>query len=305
MAIARQRETLLRHARRWFESHNILNIDTPTLGTHTVTDPNIDSLRIASEHGPVYLQTSPEYYMKRLLASNYPDIYAICRVFRGGEVGRRHLPEFTMIEWYRHDFSLSAIVKDTLGLIAHVLNDPAMTKADVLEYSHAFETFARVNPVDASFAELANAAAADDDLVRSLAGNRNGLLDLILASKVSPCFAADRLTVVQHYPQDQGALARRCPADASVADRFEVFLGTLELANGYVELTDAGEQADRMRADSEMREVLAKPAVNADPNLLAALASGLPACAGVAVGFERLHMIAAGVDDIREVVTFY
>ena len=282
----------------------MLAVDTPALGIATVTDPMIDSLSVSNNRGKHYLQTSPEYYMKRLLAADYPDIYSIGRVFRHGEVGRRHLPEFTMIEWYRHNFVLSDIISDTLRFIGEILNTDAKVCADIHDYANVFEVFAGVDPARSDLEELAAVAGADDALVASLGGRRDALLDLLLTRKIAPKFAADQPTVVRHYPQSQAALARRCPDDSSVADRFEVFWGSLELANGYVELSDAGEQASRMRNDIVTRKSLSKPAVPVDTNLLAALESGLPACAGVAVGFERLHMIVAQTEDIRDVVTF-
>jgi elongation factor P--(R)-beta-lysine ligase len=298
---AKQRAALLARVRSWFESEGVLAVDTPALGAAPVTDPNIASLAV----GPnAWLQSSPEYYMKRLLAAGYPDIYSIARVFRDGETGRRHLREFTLIEWYRRDFDLGAIINDALALIAHVHGSAFHRPPEVIDYRDAFRRHAGVDPSDASIAELADAAGADARLSSVLAGDRDAWLDLLMATVVSPRFPAEALTVVRHYPASQAALARLCPADPSLADRFEIFAGTLELANGYVELTGATEQAARMAADLATRERRALPKVARDRRLLAALAAGLPACAGVALGFERLQMLVAGSNDIRNVVTF-
>jgi len=296
---------MLERARRFFRSRDVLEVVTPALGRHTATDPNIDSLRIAGTRGAtLYLQTSPESYMKRLLADGYPDIYAMCRVFRGGEAGRLHQPEFTMVEWYRHGFGLDEIIAETVAFIADVLAQPGLLDAERLEYGAAFRRFAGVDPLAAGIDDLAKAAAADDDLRNSLGDDREAWLDLLLATRLAPAFDGGRLTVLRHFPASQAALARTCPADDRLADRFEVFYGELELANGFVELRDPAEQRRRMLADLEKRRAAARQPLPVDEPLLAALESGLPACAGVAVGFERLLMIAAGADDIRDVLTF-
>lgn len=300
--VAKQRAELLARTRAYFDEHAVLGVDTPALGETSVTDPNIESLRVTEGW---YLQTSPEYHLKRLLAAGYPDIYSIARVFRGGEKGRRHLPEFTMVEWYRLGLNLDAIIADTLALIASVLQQAKLQiDASRDNYAELFATHLGLDAFSANCEELADAAAADDGLRTSLGDDRDAWLDLLMATKIATSFAPDSLHVVAHYPASQAALARLCPEDSRVADRFEIFFGHLELANGYVELRDADEQAQRMDTDLAVRNARGLPAVPRDSKLLAALQSGLPACAGVALGFERLHMVAAGVDDIRNVVSF-
>ena len=243
--------------------------------------------------------------MKCLLAAGYPDIFSICRVFRDGEKGPRHLPEFTLLEWYRRDFRLADMVADTTALIASCLDRQELcADLDVVNFSDIFQDVAGVNVFDASCEQLADAAAAESSLRMSIGQDRNAWLDLILVTKIAPTFAPDRLTVLQHYPRAQAALSRVCPDDGRVADRFEVFYATLELANGYVELTDAVEQRARFLQDNDDRKTAGKPATPADELLLAALQNGLPECAGVAVGFERLQMIYEKTDNIDDVVTF-
>jgi len=243
--------------------------------------------------------------MKRLLAAGYPDIYSICRVYRGAETGKRHLPEFTMIEWYRHNMALGEIINDTSALIAAVLNQPDLASNVVhRNYVDLFVEVVGLEPMRASIDDLASAAAADGALRHLIGDYRDAWLDLILATRIAPAFPKGCLTVVQHYPASQAALSRLCPDNDQVGDRFEVFYGVLELANGYVELTDDDEQAKRMDSDLRVRRDLGKTQVPRDVRLLAALQSGLPECAGVALGFERLHMIAEHTDDIRNVVTF-
>jgi lysyl-tRNA synthetase class 2 len=305
VAVARRRAALLERARRFFRSRDVLEVSTPALGRYTATDPNIESLQVADQGGAtLYLQTSPESHMKRLLADGYPDIYGICRVFRGGECGRRHQPEFTMVEWYRHGFGLDEMIAETVAFVADLLEAPGLLDAEVLEYGAAFGHFAGVDPLTAGVDELADSATADANLRESVGRDRDAWLDLLLATRIAPGFDAGRITVLRHFPASQAALARTCPADDGLADRFEVFYGGMELANGFVELRDPAEQRRRMLADLETRRATSREALPVDEPLLAALESGLPECAGVAVGFERLLMIAYGADDIRDVLTF-
>ncbi len=305
-SIAQRRAAMLERVRAYFAERKVLAVDTPALGSWTCSDPNIDSITaLRTPTSTDYLQTSPESAMKCLLAAGYPDIYSISRVFRAGEQGPRHLPEFTLLEWYRLNFELSAIVADTTALIARCLEQPELEQTtDVLDYVPVFQSVAGIDVFAASIDDLANAAAADRSLRDALGADRDAWLDLVMTTCIAPSFATDRLTVLRHYPRSQAALARACPADERVADRFEVFRGTLELANGYVELADAEEQRARFAADNDKRRVEGKPAVPADELLLGALDSGLPNCAGVAVGFERLQMIYEQTDNIARVVTF-
>ncbi len=304
-AIARNRARMLARIRAYFEAQDVLAVDTPALSAFATSDPNIDNVAVQMTSATAYLHTSPESSMKCLLAAGYPDIFSICRVFRDGERGPRHLPEFTLLEWYRLGFRLADIITDTTALIARCLDRQELSNnVDIVDYSFIFQKVAGVNVFDASCDELADAAAADSNLKRSVGQDRNAWLDLILLTRIAPTFAPDHLTVLQHYPRAQAALARACPDNERVADRFEVFYATLELANGYVELTDAVEQRARFRQDGENRKTAGKPATPSDELLLAALQSGLPECAGVAVGFERLQMLYERTDSIDDVVTF-
>ena len=305
VALVRRRADMLERARVFFRTRDVLEVDTPALGRHAASDPNIDSLRVAGPGGTtLYLQTSPESFMKRLLADGYPDIYGLGHVFRGGEAGRLHQPEFTMVEWYRRGFGLDAMIDETVAFIADLLDRPDLAEAESLEYRDAFRQFAGIDPFAASTDELAEAASADAGLRESLGDDRDAWLDLLLSTRVAAGFAAGRLTVLRHFPASQAALARLCPQDGQVADRFEVFYGEMELANGFVELRDPDEQRRRMLADLDKRRATGRKPVPLDEPLLAALESGLPRCAGVAVGFERVLMLATGAGDIRDVMTF-
>jgi lysyl-tRNA synthetase class 2 len=298
---------MLRRLRDHFENSDVLEVDTPALSFAATSDVQIESLEVHSvlSNAPLYLHTSPEFCMKRLLASGFPDIYSICRVFRDGEVGRRHQPEFTMVEWYRLGFELKDIIEDALKTIASALDDPkALSDAAIVDYDDVFAGTLSVSPRTSSIDELADAADADNDLRAALGNERDGWLDLLLSTRIAPTFLQDRLTVIRHYPATQSALARICPADAGVADRFEVFFGSLELANGYVELADAPTQAKRLAADLATRKQRGKRLRPLDESLIAALQAGLPPCAGVAMGLERLQMVHDKTDDIRNVVPF-
>lgn len=305
---AASRAAMMRRIREYFLAANVLEVDTPALSPCAVSDTQIESLSVTDSticSRPLYLHTSPEFCMKRLLAAGYPDIYSICRVFRDGEVGRRHQPEFTMIEWYRLGMGLADIVNDTVALIRNALANGLPEKtAVVVDYVDALRDTCGIDALTADSEALANAAGADRQLRATLGDAADDWLDLLLATRVIPSFATDRLTVLRHYPAGQAALARLCPENPAVADRFEVFLGPVELANGYVELTDSAELAARITSDNQGREQRGRPVRPVDKSLLAALDAGLPDCAGVALGFERLQMLHDKTDDIRDVITF-
>ncbi len=303
---AGHRAALLQRIRAYFSACDVLEVDTPALSTAAVSDVQIESLEIGQSQVsrvPLHLTTSPEFPMKRLLAAGYPDIYAICRVFRDGEAGKKHQPEFTMIEWYRRGMELEEIVNDTLELIAAALEEAA-PRGDPIIAGYR-ELFLEATGVDPLAAETGALAALADEATRIAIGEEHDdWLDWLFAARVVPMLAKDRLTVVQHFPASQAALARLCPDDARVADRFEVLLGDIELANGYVELTDPAEQRRRMDADNATRQRRGRRVRPVDETLLAALEAGLPQCAGVAMGLERLQMVLVNTDDIRNVITF-
>jgi len=297
--VAMRRAAMFGRARAYFSDQGLLAVDTPALGRYPSSDPNIGNLAVhINGDTKCFLQTSPEACMKRLLAAGYPDVYSLCRVFRDRETGARHLPEFTMAEWYRTGFDLDAIVEDCVGFIAACLNLPTLSETVLrLDYRDAMLEFAGIDPFTATTAELVERATPDQRLQSALGDDRDAALDLIMTTAVAPKFSRERLTVVQHYPASQAALARLCPGDERAADRFEICCGDLELANGYVELTDATEQRRRFERDAAGGEYV-------DELLLAALEAGLPECAGVAVGMERLHMVLDQAEDIRDVITF-
>jgi len=305
---AASRVAMLRRIREYFLAQNVLEVDTPVLSPFAVSDTQIESMTVPDSvigGRPLYLHTSPEFCMKRLLAAGYPDVFSICRVFRDGEAGLKHQPEFTMIEWYRLGMSLTEVVNDTLRLINKALGDTSPQKEPlVIDYVETMREVCGFEFQSADNEALAEAAGANRELRAAIGDERDDWLDLLLATKVIPSFATDRLTVMRHYPASQAALARLCPENPAVADRFEVFLGAVELANGYVELTNAAELEARIARDNESRARRGRAVRPVDKDLLAALGAGLPDCAGVAMGFERLQMLHDKTDDIREVITF-
>lgn len=303
---ARQRAQLLDRLRRYFATHDVLAVDIPALVRYAASDSGIESFRVgAPDATNLFLHTSPESSMKRLLAAGYPDIYALCHVYRHGESGPLHMPEFTLAEWYRRDFDLPAIIADTVDLIATASERYAL-REDIMQFDYrdAYRRFASIDAMQSPISDLAAVANADADLRSTLADRREAWLDLILATVIAPQLPEDRLTVIKHYPASQAALARLCPGDNEVADRFEIFCGSIELANGYVELTDANEQRRRFAADRKRRERAGQRVTPPDEMLLQALDAGLPDCAGVALGVDRLHMVTDSAPDLASVSTF-
>jgi elongation factor P--(R)-beta-lysine ligase len=303
--MARVRARMLDQARAFFNDREVLEVNTPALSARATIDPNIESISALHAGQQLFLHTSPEYFMKRLLAAGYPDIYQICRVFRGGESGRYHLPEFTLVEWYRLNYGLQEIMRETAALVMKLLTSNMPNREPVyITYAQAFQQALSLDPSRADIDALASAVDADTSLRNSMGDDHDAWLDLAMASRVATSFAADRLTLVYHYPLSQASLARACPDNEYLADRFELFLGALELANGFVELTDAGEQHRRFRMERELRESRGLPIHAIDEKLVDALRSGLPQTAGVALGLDRLLMIENGLDDINAVTTF-
>jgi lysyl-tRNA synthetase class 2 len=301
----RLRANLLARAPEYFAATAVLEVETPLVVREAVTDVNIESLAVRSHDDGFsgFLHTSPEYAMKRLLCAGSGDIYQIARVFRGGERGVRHHPEFTMIEWYRVGFDDWRLTEDVERLVSALLaGHVAMAPSQRVTYAHAFAEYLGVDPLEADPQSLRSAlAAAHIDVPASVADDRDALLDLGMSLAVAPSFPADRLTFVMRFPASQAALAR---VHGNVAARFEAFWGGLELANGFHELGDAMEQARRFAEDRRIRKARGRQDRAPDQRLLAALQAGLPDCAGVALGFDRVVMIAAGKQSIDEVLAF-
>ena len=298
----RARGDTLASIRGFFAERGVLEVETPALSEATVTDVHLHSIacRLEAAGRPHYLQTSPEYAMKRLLAAGSGPIYQICKVFRDGERGRRHNPEFTMLEWYRPGWDHHRLMDEVDELLRAVLGTPA---AERLSYAEAFQRHAGVDPHAADDGELrSRVAALGVSGVAEL--DRDDLLNLLLSHTVEARLGVGRPTFLFDYPASQAALARVRPGDPPVAERFEVFIDGIELANGFHELTDPEEQRRRFAADLAERRRHGLPEVEVDDRLLTALAAGLPDCAGVALGVDRLVMLRLGAVDIADVIAF-
>ncbi len=304
----RVRAAALARARHFFAARGALEVETPALVNAPVTDVQLDSIAVRSSGAhstaPLYLHTSPEYAMKRLLASGTGDIYQICRVFRGGERGPQHNPEFTMIEWYRIGASLEALMAEVGELVRELLQQPERP-IHYLSYAAAFERVARIDPLETPIEALRNSAVAHG-LAPDYAAQatRDDLLDFLMATVIGPQLGRGTLAFVHRYPVSQAALARIDPADPRVALRFELYAEGVELANGFDELASADEQRARFAADRAERARRGAPDRGIDERLLAALEAGFPACAGVALGFDRVMMVATGAARIDAVIAF-
>ncbi len=291
---------MLASIRRFFARRGVLEVETPALSVAAATDPALHSLRTRVGGQTRYLQTSPELAMKRLLAAGWGDIYQICKVFRDGESGRRHNPEFSMLEWYRVGWDDRALRTETITLLQSLSSAPLAVAE--LTYAQAFDAAIGIDPLNAETGELI-AVARRLSVAPASDMPRDAWLDLLFSTAVVTRFPDDRLTIVSHYPASQAALAR-LRADGRTAARFEVFWGALELANGYHELTDAAEQRDRFEQDLARRAKEGLPVTPVDQRFLDALEAGMPDCAGVALGLDRLLMKLLDADSIEAVLSF-
>jgi len=314
LATLRLRAAILTLVRRFFEERGILEVDTPMLSHAAAADPNIESLRtrytgpLASAGTTLFLHTSPEFAMKRLLAAGCGSIYQICHVFRDGECGRLHNPEFTMLEFYRVGFDHHALLSETLELLTNVFGSYRHLAApELLSYQEAFSHHTGISDVHRADLEELRAAAGKlgiDAGMVSRADTLDVVRDLILTHVIEKRLGQNRLTALFDYPESQAALARVRPGPPCVAERFEIYLDGIELANGFHELADATEQRRRFGRDQTIRRERNQPAPIIDERLLAALATGLPDCAGVAVGLDRVVMLAAGETELAHVLAF-
>ena len=301
METLRQRARLLSLIRAFFDGAGALEVDVPVLADTGVTDLHIDCLQTRVNGRVQYLQSSPEYYMKRLLAAGSGSIYFLGRAFRDGESGRRHNPEFTLLEWYRQGWDEHQLMAELASLVTAL--EPAWG-VDKYRYTDLFKRATGLDPHSAPLADIRDCASSLADTTFH-GDERSTCLDLIFSLAVEPSLPQG-LVLVHDYPACQAALARlgRDEDGNPVARRFEAFLNRMELANGYFELTDPAEQRRRFEADLTLRKAAGKPPVPCDEYLLSALEAGLPPCAGVALGVDRLLMQWLGLGNIRDVLPF-
>ena len=307
-AALKLRARLYALVREFFAARGVLEVDTPILSAAGNTDPNIDSFSTLFSGGAAagarerWLRTSPEVAPPRLRAAGVGDCDELGREVRNSEAGRRHKPEFTMLEWYRVGWDHRRLIDETVDLVAAALAQVDATAAvHRCSYRDLFRDGLGVDPFAADEATL---RAALGSAVGSDGLSRDEWLDLLLTHRIQPQFPRDRITIVYDYPASQCALAKIRADDPPVAERFELYLGTHELANGYHELTDANEQRARFERDNARRRARGLREVPIDERLLAALEAGMPACAGVALGIERLLMAMTGAGDIADVLAF-
>ncbi len=297
----RLRAGVLRTVRGYFDAQGVLEVETPILSAGTVTDPSIESL-VARECGgrARYLQTSPEFAMKRLLAAGSGSIYQITRAFRGGERGRHHNPEFSMLEWYRVGFDHRRLIGDVDALLDEVLGPQPSRR---MTFREAFSRHLGLDPFAATIEALLEACRPHGFASDAATATRDECLDCLLACAVQPALGPGRVYLLD-FPASQAALAQVRTTTPPVAERFELYVDGIEVANGYHELRDAAELRRRMLRGIETRRKAGQPVPDVDERLLAAHEAGLPACAGVAVGLDRLVMLAGGYRTLGEVLAF-
>ena len=310
--VLKLRASLLARIRAFFARLDVLEVDTPVLSRAASTDPALCSFKTyyhgpgAVKDEPRYLHTSPEFPMKRLLAAGSGSIYQICKVFRDGESGARHNPEFTLLEWYRTGFDHLDLMDEVERLVTDVLAD--IMPVDAVQhwrYRDLFVEIAGIDPFTATAAELGILLQSSYDVtaVGLAVDDKDVWLDLLMTHVIEPRLGSG-LMFIRDYPASQAALARLRPGSPLVAARFEVYLNGIELANGFHELADAQEQRQRFEVELDRRHDNGDEAVSMDENLLSALHAGLPNCAGVALGLDRLLMLASGSKCVQDVMAF-
>ncbi len=307
----KKRARLLADVRLFFAQKGVLEVETPILSQAAPTAPYLDSFQTdfiplgTQDKQPYYLQTSPEFAMKRLLAANSGSIYQIAKVFRNGELGKYHSPEFTMLEWYRVELSLDELMDEISELLASVFAISSNTR---LSYQQVFKQCLNIDVFAKTDDEIQQLAKQHlSSLSTRIQLDRDGWLELLMSEVIEPNLAElDQAVFIFDFPPSQAQLANiKIDANGNaVAARFELYAGGLELANGYDELVDIDELRRRFEQDNEQRRLLGKPEMPIDENLLAAMQSGLPECTGVALGFDRLLMFSLNKPLIAQVQSF-
>ncbi|POY44523.1 elongation factor P--(R)-beta-lysine ligase [Avibacterium gallinarum] len=300
------RAKIMAEIRRFFTDRGLLEVETPILSEFGVTDVHLATFSteftspFKHQSKTLWLSTSPEYPMKRLLAAGSGAIFQLCKVFRNEESGRKHNPEFTMLEWYRPHFDMYRLINEVDDLLQQILD---CEPAESMSYQFAFQEYVGLDPLSASREELI-AKAKEHYLEQAENEDRDTLLQFLFSTVVEPKIGQERPVAIYHFPATQAALAQISSEDHRVAERFEFYYKGIELANGFNELTDANEQRHRFEQDNRQREKLGLPTRQLDERFLAALQAGVPNCAGVALGVDRLIMIALGAENISEVISF-
>ena len=298
------RQSLLAKVRAFFDSRGVLEVETPVLSNACGTDPQLDYFEIESPHR--FMMTSPEFHMKRLLAAGFGDIFQITKSFRKDEFGAHHNNEFSMVEWYRVGMPQEQLMDEVEALVSEILDKPIHARRT--RWIDAFKNYAGVDPLVAADNDFAEACKSRNIPLPADTSNmsREDWWDYLMVFAVEPALAKNGPEFILDYPQSQAALAQTYVGDDghTWARRFELFVDQVELCNGYTELTDATEQRRRFEADLEIRKQMGKPLPTLDENFLEALKSGMPACSGVALGLDRLFMLAMNKKEIKDVILF-
>lgn len=304
-----KRAVIVNQIRRFFSDRGVLEVETPAMSQATATDIHLFSFQTqfigpGATHGIVfYLMTSPEYHMKRLLAAGSGSIFQVCRSFRNEEAGRYHNPEFTILEWYRPYYDMYCLIGEVDDLLQQVLD---CDSAETFSYQQVFSRHVGIDPFSVDKSQLYETAAklALSQVALEDRDDHDTLLQLLFATLVVPNIGHEKPAVVYHFPASQAGLAKLSREDQRMADRFEVYYQGIELANGFRELTDPCEQRHRFLQDNRKRAIMNLPQHPFDENLLAALEQGMPECSGVALGVDRLVMLALQAKSLSEVIAF-
>jgi len=309
LANLKARAKLLAEIRAFFQQAGVLEVETPACSFHASTDPVLASFRLdytgpGAQGRPLYLHTSPEFPMKRLLAAGSGSIYQIAKVFRNGERGRLHNPEFSLLEWYRPGFNHQQLMDEVAAMVNSVLPKPR--PLECFSYAELFQRHLEIDPHKATISELKACTEAQGISGASTLDlpERDAWLDLLLTHCIEPHLGHGSLCFVYDYPASQASLAKVRVGEPPVAERFELYMEGVELANGFHELADAQEQRNRFGQDLARRQAEGLPKVPMDEHLLSALEAGLPDCAGVALGIDRLLMQVVGAARLDEVLAF-
>lgn len=300
------RAKIIADIRRFFTDRGLLEVETPVLSEFGVTDVHLSTFNtefiapFQHQNKQLWLMTSPEYHMKRLLSSGSGPIFQLCRVFRNEEAGSKHNPEFTMLEWYRPYFDMYRLINEVDDLLQQILD---CEPAESFSYQFVFQQYVGLDPLSAEKSELLE-KAQEYGFQTSEDEPRDTLLQFLFSAVVEPNIGLERPIAVYHFPATQAALAQVSSEDHRVAERFEFYYKGLELANGFHELTDSKEQLSRFEQDNRQRQKLGLEPQKIDHRFIAALQAGMPNCAGVALGVDRLLMIALNATDIKEVLAF-
>lgn len=312
----RQRAAFIASIRTFFAKRDVLEVETPALSQGTITDLYLDAMQTQhplpeqSAASTFYLQTSPEFAMKRLLAAGAPDIFQISKCFREDEIGRLHNPEFTMLEWYRKGFSMQALIDEVSELLKMLLS---LEHVEQLTYRQVFLDYLSFDPLTITSEGLSDIAKTYrlGDYYQQLQtadyGDiqvKDALLQALFSQEIESQISALHPVCITHFPASQAALAKLSPSCPATALRFELYYRGIELANGFEELCDAQLQQQRFEADNKTRQMMGKPIRPIDQHFIDALSAGLPACSGVALGIDRLLMLALNCDSIAEVMSF-